>query len=264
MRYLKAGTDEERWEIMKEIMELRADYLLRHAFSGFKMSLNKAKYILSHEDGLTADEKAARRVLFAALDNLADFAVAEEYQMMKNFPADGGKTDDEDDDTEYTEVFQKYNSAYADTEDMDVEDAMRIALLMYGVTDGTVFTYMTQGDDRVRPWHLQYEGYSAPKGYFPEWLVPPIEHGCRCFLIEDSVFGASKASDVKAEIHVEPTMPYWFNRTFKECVGMGGRIFSDEHPYFNVNSADFEKLKVVSDSIEEKYLTPEDDEKDNT
>lgn len=105
------------------------------------------------------------------------------------------------------------------------------------------------GDERVRPWHLQYEGYTAPKSQFPAWLIPPIEHQCRCFLVEDnrsSTMGAIQAS-------VEPQMPEWFNRTFKESVAFGGRIFSDEHPYFQVDERHVGRLNAIARRIKEKY-----------
>lgn len=60
---------------------------------------------------------------------------------------------------------------------------------------------------------------------------PPIEHGCRCFLVEESadVLNQSKLSQVMGQI-IE--MPDFVNPVFKESVAKGGRIFSDAHSYF--------------------------------
>ena len=52
-----------------------------------------------------------------------------------------------------------------------------------------------------------------------------------------------------------PEMPEWFNRTFKESVANGGRIFSDEHPYFQVDTQHYDKLSEIASNIKKKYLS---------
>ena len=106
------------------------------------------------------------------------------------------------------------------------------------------------GDERVRPWHLQYEGYSAPRSQFPSWLIPPIEHQCRCFLVEDTK--STLMADVQAAR--KPQMPDWFDRTFKESVVNGGRIFSDEHSYFQIDKRHVKRLGEISDRIKAIYF----------
>ncbi len=109
------------------------------------------------------------------------------------------------------------------------------------------------GDERVRPWHMQYEGYTAPKELFPDWLIPPIEHRCRCFLVPASD-GIGSIENVNNRIIDIPEMPDWFNRTFKESVCKGGRIFSDEHPYFQVDGSNVERLGEIAQRIKLKYF----------
>ena len=53
------------------------------------------------------------------------------------------------------------------------------------VDTDTVLTYMTQGDERVRAWHLSLEGLSYRKSEFPPELIPHIEWGLRSFLVAD-------------------------------------------------------------------------------
>lgn len=236
-------------EILEELMNLRADFLIQHALSGFDIDYDEALEMLRNADGLTDEQSAKRNVIVAAVDNLIDFAVAEEYQMARELPS---LDDDEFDEDDYEEIFERYNKRYAEVENSDVEYAMIIAAGLIGVADNTMLTYMTQGDERVRPWHLQYEGFSAPKSQFPAWLIPPIEHQCRCYLVEDNIVG--KISGVKDAVVKVPTMPDWFNRTFKESVALGGRIFSDEHPYFTVDSRDEESLHDIAKRIKEKYM----------
>ena len=126
---------------------------------------------------------------------------------------------------------------------------MIIAAYLSTIREDTALMYMTQGDERVRPWHLQYEGFTAPKSRFPAWLIPPIEHHCRCYLIEDTatVIASVQASAI-------PEIPDWFNRTFKESVALGGRIFSDEHPYFQVDERHVGRLNAIAKRIKAKYL----------
>lgn len=244
--------DMESWEVMEELMALRADFAIHHALNGFGLEYDTALELLrTTEDGLNEVDKAKRNVVVAAIDNLVDFAVAEEYQMALEFP----EIDDELEGEELEDVmaiFAKYNDRYALIENQDAEYAMIIAAQLIAVSNNTVLTYMTQGDERVRPWHLQYEGYSAPKSSFPAWLIPPIEHACRCYLVEDSVTG--KLPDVKGAVIRVPDMPEWFNPTFKESVALGGRIFSDEHPYFQIQDEHQQILQSIADRIKSKYL----------
>ena len=242
----------ESWEVMEELMALRADFAIHHALNGFGLEYDTALELLrTAEDGLTEIDKAKRNVVVAAIDNLVDFAVAEEYQMALELPEIEEELEEEELE-EIMALFAKYNDRYALIENQDAEYAMIIAAQLLAVSNSTVLTYMTQGDERVRPWHLQYEGYSAPKSSFPAWLIPPIEHACRCYLVEDSVIG--KLQDVQGAVIRVPDMPEWFNPTFKESVALGGRIFSDEHPYFQVQGEHKEILQSIADRIKSKYL----------
>ena len=254
--------DMEPWEVMEELMSLRAEFAIHYAFDGFGLDYEKALELLrSSEDGLSESDKAKRDIIVAAVDNLVDFAVAEEYQMaeeLKDLEDDELDNDEDSDDYEAEEydeimaIFSKYNDRYALVENHDVMYAMSIAAYLSALDSSTVLTYTTMGDERVRPWHLQYEGYSAPKAYFPAWLVPPIEHACRCYLTEDSVIG--KISEVQNARSKTPNKPEWFNPTFKESVAFGGRIFSDEHPYFNIKSEHLDALTDISNRIKSIYI----------
>ena len=238
--------DDARLETVEELMALRAEYAIRHACDGFNLTFDEALALLQKTDNLSELDATRRDILIAAVDNLVDFSVAEEYQMLLDIPDDEG----DDDDEEEIKIFRTYNHRYAKIENADVEYAMIVAAALATVRRNAILTYMTQGDERVRPWHRAYEGFSAPKSSFPHWLVPPIEHMCRCYLIEDDVYDSVQAAANPKNLK----MPDWFNPTFKESVAFGGRIFSDEHPYFQIDPAHVGKLQEIADRIKARYL----------
>lgn len=257
-RQLVESIREEDGEIesLENLMEARADFAIRHAFKGFGISYEEAIRLIRSEDDLSNELKIQRDVVIAAVENLIDFAVAEEYQMTNDLPDIEELTEEglsEDEIWEELEaVFSKYNDRYAMVENLDIEYAMIVAAYLASIREQTVLTYMTMGDERVRPWHLQYEGFTAPKSSFPEWLIPPIEHGCRCFLVEDTARNAT--SQIQASANETLKQPDWFNPTFKESVAKGGRIFSDEHPYFQIEEKHLKKLTAIAKHIKDKYL----------
>lgn len=258
-RFIDAGGDEEaKEEATIALMEKRADIAIQYACDGFGISFEDALELLRNEEGLSPEDIERRNIVVAAADNLVDFSVAEEYQMLaeiedliEELEQESEQGDEEKDDNEielmYLAVFAKYNQRYAGVENMDIEYAMSVAAALMEVRSTSLLIYMTMGDERVRPWHLQYEGFTAPKESFPQWLIPPIEHQCRCYLVEDEVRGQIQAKTTEVE------KPEWFNPTFKESVALGGRIFSDEHPYFKVKCQHAKKLGKYAQTIKDKY-----------
>ncbi len=248
-------------EVFEELVSIRADFALRHAFDGFGIEYDQALELIRNKENLTPEQGSEREILLAAVDNLIDFATVEEYhaaseaiELMDDEYSESeyGDMDDEELEEAILAICAKYNQRYANTENHDIEYAMIVAAQLTAISDDSYLMYMTMGDERVRPWHLQYEGFTAPKSSFPAWLVPPIEHQCRCYLIEDGR-PISQAIDVKAQsVQIDP--PYWFNPTFKECVAFGGRIFSDEHPYFTIDESHKDRLKEISERIKSQYL----------
>ena len=121
------GNIEDRWDLLEENDDVRAEFALNHAIKGFGMDFEKALELLrNHNDGLTKLEKEQRNILVAALDNLVDFAVAEEFQMSENLP-DNFNITNEVDLAEAENIFHRYNSIYANIENEDIEYAMGIA-----------------------------------------------------------------------------------------------------------------------------------------
>ena len=211
----------ERLEVIEDIITLRASFLIDHAIRGLNIDFDKALLLLRNfNDSLTEREKQERDILVVAIDNLIDFAAAQEYQMLKEIPKEPEK-----ESYLYDSICEKYNLTYASQENNDVLYAAMMAAWWLNVSEESLITFMTQGDERVRPWHLSYEGLSYLKRDFPPELIPPIEWRCRCYLITNGFASVYGNADKKSkEIKVNPV--------FSESLAKGGRIFSKSHPYF--------------------------------
>lgn len=253
-----------REEILGEIMKLRAQYAIGHGLEGFNMDLEEALQLLKNTDDntLTKEDIDKRDRLVAMVDNLIEFAVCEEYQMYEDVLEYDPDIYDEEldfDDEElllpYYAICNKYNSTYAAVENADIMYAMSIAYSWIHYSSNTYLTYMTQNDDRVRPWHYALQGFTERRDDFPSWMIPPIEWGCRCFLMSeggDIVANNNKIKNVRATFDV-PEKPKELDNIFSESVAKCGRIFGKSHPYFKVAKADKDKLKEYVDGIKKQY-----------
>lgn len=218
-----------RTDIIEDILVLRASFLIDRALIGFRMDFDTALELLrNHNEFISERERSQRDILVAAVDNLIDFAAAEEFTMLEELP----QTPDVQDMNEYEEVCERYNLTYAGKENDQVLFAAQMAAWWLTVDNGTVLMYMTQGDERVRPWHLSLEGISYPKSEFPPELIPPVEWGCRCYLVADgfaSVHGGITTENFRERV----------NPVFRESLATGGRIFSPAHRYFQKTLPDY-------------------------
>ena len=101
----------ERLDIMEDIITLRASFLIDKALTGLRIDLDRALEILRNHNSFTTErERLQRDILIAAIDNLVDFAAAEEYAMFKDMP----ETVDERDMETYGEICRRYNFIYAE------------------------------------------------------------------------------------------------------------------------------------------------------
>lgn len=234
----------ERWEVFYDIVTLRASFLIDRALTGLRIDFDRALEILRNTNSnLTAREATERDTLIAAIDNLVDFAAAEETAFMSELPEELDLKDMEI----YEDTCRKYNETYADVENNQVLHAATIAAWWIGTSAETIITFNTQGDERVRPWHLSFEGVSYLKSEFPPELIPPIEWGCRCFLTANgfgSVYGSAIKPDYKGKV----------NPVFAESLAKGGRIFSLAHPYFSEALPD--EIVKIKQRIKTKFNIP--------
>lgn len=212
----------ERLEVFDDIISLRASFLINRVLDGLHIDFDRALEILNSKNvGLTEREELERDTLTAAIDNLVDFAAAQEVTMMQELPETLSLAEME----VYEQVCQKYNETYAEPENAQVFHSAAIAAWWMGVSMDSIITFNTQNDERVRAWHQSFDGVSYLKSEFPPELIPPIEWACRCYLTSDG-YGSVMGSILKPDLKVK------VNPIFAESLATGGRIFSLSHPYF--------------------------------
>lgn len=236
----------ESWHIMEEIIMLRTASLYSRVLEGLHMDFDRALGLLrNHNEFTTLQEKEERDILVAAIENLVEFAAAEEYAMMTGVLEQSENEEPED----YEGICEKYNLTYADTENEQVLYAAGIAGWWINQSSGTLITYMTQGDERVRDTHLALEGLTYPKGSFPSELIPPIEWGCRCYLVADDSRAHVYASAASQSGYIKKMNP-----VFSGSLATKGKIFSDAHPYFTSGFRENSRIQTIVKRLKNKLL----------
>lgn len=248
-------------QALLDLARLRAQLAISHAFEGFDIEQDEAIRLINQTEDLSELDEEKKKRLIAAINNLIEFSVCEEYQLMTNiyktlpdfdFDSDEFDTDDEEAMEPLEELNKKYNLIYAGVENMDIEYAMMIALAWVSSGKEATLTYMTQNDDRVRPWHFALQGFSAKKDDFPSWMIPPIEWGCRCFLVDSN--GDSVINQLDLHVFAKaPKKPKQIDDVFSESVAKCGRIFGKSHSYFKVGDKDKDVLKEMVELIKQDY-----------
>ena len=214
---------------------------------GLALDFDEALSILrNHNNFTTEHERQQHEILVSAIDNLIDFAAAEEITMVSELPEEV----DEECLLDYETICEQYNLTYAEAENEQVLFAAKMAAWWTAVNAESVITYMTQGDERVRPWHLSLEGVSYRKSEFPAELIPPIEWGCRCYLI------ANGFARVRASLSIDKCRSM-VDPVFRESLATGGRIFTDAHRYFDVPLPEFAQ-KIVK-RLKSKFYEQDND-----
>ena len=214
---------------------------------GLALDFDEALSILRNHNNFTTErERQQHEILVAAIDNLIDFAASEEMTMISELPEEV----DEERLLDYETICEQYNLTYAEAENKQVLFAAKMAAWWMAINAESVITYMTQGDERVRPWHLSLEGVSYRKSEFPAELIPPIEWGCRCYLIANG-FAAVRASLSidKCRSMVDPV--------FRESLATGGRIFTDAHRYFDTQLPEF--VQKIVKRLKSKFYEQDND-----
>ena len=255
---LKDIQSDTREEALYALAELRAELAIHHAFRGLNLDVEEALMLLKNKDdsNLTQHDKDLRDRIVAAVNNLIDFAVCEEYQLYEEVLEECGEDEVDFNSEEYEELeglCSKYNDTYAAIENADIEYALGVALRWIGIGSRDYVVYWTQNDAKVRPHHMELQGYAAPRDEFPSWMIPPIEYNCRCFLEVLDV--RAQSNDIKSVKGAASKIqkPKQLNDVYSESVATCGRIFGPSHPYFQVKEEDKEMLKGFVERIKEHY-----------
>lgn len=236
----------ESWHIMEEIILLRTASLYSRVLEGLKMDFDRALDLLrNHNDFTTLQDKEKRDILVAAIDNLVEFAAAEEYAMMDDIL----KHSEDEGFEDYEDICEKYNLTYAETENEHVLYAAAVAGWWINRSSDALITYMTQGDERVRDSHQALEGLTFTKSNFPSDLIPPIDWRCRCYLLSDG-----NEAFVSTSLKTDADYRKKVNPVFAESLAMKGRIFSEAHPYFTSAFRKNRKVQTIIRKLKNRLL----------
>lgn len=255
---LRSLRDGDKEEALYTLCELRTEHAFKYVLDGLGVDYDEAVILLqsTNDENLTQHDKDLRDRLIAAIQNLIDFSVCEEYQLYDEVTglADGDEIDFNSEEYEdLLAICEKYNDTYAAIENGDIEYAGKIAALWIRMSAADYVVYWTQNDAKVRPWHMALQGYAAPKDEFPSWMIPPIEYNCRCFL------EVLEVASVRSGLHrvkgsaKNIKKPKQLDDVYSESLAKCGRIFSPSHSYFAVKEKDKEMLQGFVSRLKEKY-----------
>ena len=258
IQLLKSLRNENKDEALYALSELRTEIAFKHVVKGLGIEVDNAIQLLknSEDENLTQQEKDLIDRLTAAILNLIDFSVCEEYQLYDEVLDMVGDTDIDFNSDEYDEllaVCKKYNDQYSAIENSDIEYAGIVAAMWMKMSATDYAVYWTQNDTKVRTWHMALQGYAAPRDEFPSWMIPPIEYNCRCFLeILEVPRADAKLSQIKGSAK-DLVKPKQLNSVYSESLAKCGRIFGPTHSYFSVKEKDTEMLMGFVSRLREKY-----------
>lgn len=256
---LKAFNGGDKEEALYDLAELRTDYAFRHVLEGLGIDYDEALLLLKskNDENLTERDKEMQKRLIAAISNLIEFSVCEEYQLYDETSELIGDSEIDFNSDEYDELIGlcgKYNDTYAAIENGDIEYAGLMAMRWLSFSSADYLVYWTQNDALVRPWHMALQGYAAPKDEFPAWMIPPIEWNCRCFLenLEVSASADKNIRNIKGTSN-KLEKPKELDNVFNESLATCGRIFGQSHSYFKVKKSDRKMLQGFVSRLKEKY-----------
>lgn len=256
---LSSLSSDSKEDALFALSELRTEFAFNYVLDGLGIDFDEAMMLLQNVDdpNATQSDKAKRDRLVAAIRNLIDFSVCEEYQLydeVSDLIGDGNIDVNSDEYEELLALCEKYNDNYAAVENSDIQYAGVMAALWLKMSANDYLVYWTQNDMKVRPWHMALQGYAAPRDEFPSWMIPPIEYNCRCFLESleiGSVAGQIHHKIVGSAKTVEK--PKQLSDVYSESLAKCGRIFGPAHNYFTVKESDKEMLKGFVLRLREKY-----------
>lgn len=255
---LSALHKDSKEEALFALSELRVELALKHVLKGLGIDMDEAIMLLQNktDNNLTQHDKDLRDRIKAAMLNLIDFCVCEEYQLYDEINEMVGDIEIDFNSEDYEDLLaicEKYNDTYAAIENADMEYAGMIAAMWIKMSANDYVVYWTQNDAKVRPWHMALQGYAAPRDEFPAWMIPPIEYNCRCFLEILEITSVNSRLDKIKGAAKKMNKPIELSDVYNESLAKCGRIFGPSHNYFIVREKDKEMLQGFVARLKEKY-----------
>lgn len=255
LKSLHTGNKEDA---LYALSELRTELAFKHVLDGLGIDMDEAMRLLksSRDTNLTQQDKDLRDRIIAAILNLIDFSVCEEYQLYDEVNELVGEDEidfNSDDYEELLAICEKYNDNYAAIENSDIEYAGKIAALWIRMSANDYVVYWTQNDAKVRPWHMELQGYAAPRDEFPSWMIPPIEYNCRCFLETLEIASMNAKLHQLKGLAKNIEKPKQLDDVYNESLAKCGKIFGASHSYFSVKEKDRNMLQTFVTKLRGKY-----------
>ena len=255
---LKSLRTSDKENALYALSELRTEIAFNYVLDGLGIDYDTATTLLMSEgdNNLTQHDKDLRDRIKAAIQNLIDFSVCEEYQLFDETLEALGDDEIDFNSDEYDELLlicQKYNDTYSAIENADIAYAGTIAARWITMSASDWVMYWTMNDAKVRPWHMALQGYAAPRDEFPSWMIPPIEYNCRCYLewLEVPTANAS-LKQIKGSAR-DVVKPQQLSDVYSESLAKCGRIFGPSHNYFSVKERDKDMLNNFVLKLRVKY-----------
>lgn len=256
--YLRSLNTYQSEEALYELAEERMAQAFKYVTRGLDIDQDYAMQLLKNLDdnNLSSFDKAMQERLIAAANNLIDFSVCEEYQLaveVEELLGDDDMDFIDDDVEEYALLCKKYNDTYSAIENGDIFYAGAVARKLMGMSSSDYLVYWTMNDVKVRPWHMELQGYTAHVDEFPSWMIPPIEYNCRCYLESvDSGEVYGKIPQVQGAA-AKIKKPKELSDVYSESLAKCGRIFGESHPYFSILERDKELIGRIAVRLKQKY-----------
>ena len=170
--------------------------------------------------------------------NLRDFAAHKQHRIIEEMRALKAKGLSRADwDKEAARILKRHNKNWLKTE-LQATTAAAQAAESWAVFESRAYLYPnlryeTAGDERVRESHKVLDNVVKPLND-PFWDVyyPPNGWNCRCKVVQTD-----------APVSQVVTPDFVPAKGFSGNVGKTGKLFSDDHPYFNVPALDRETLQ---------------------
>jgi SPP1 gp7 family putative phage head morphogenesis protein len=221
-----------RGELSADLWKLNADALLEGVDTAFAADTTTAAAQLQQQ-------LRQNIMVFSAFKNHANmtdiFNLLLDNSGVKRLWADFKK--------EALQISKNYNEAWLQTEYQTAVGTARMASRWQHIKEDfgedVMLRFETVGDDKVRDAHKILDGVTKPlTDSFWKTFYPPVGWNCRC----DAVAVPGEAEIDMKRAPSEKEVPL----EFRNNAGETGEVFSDEHPYFDVD-------KKTTRSIMEQY-----------